>query len=174
MSFDVDLQQDLSYDGVLRELRVLPVHVKCNNGRRLFRMSTAPGMWANFDPERASEDWVTMPGAPPNGSSLVSFLLPSRPQPGQSKGGPCLSKRIEPQEDCCFSSVLPAAACFYKRQKAMSFIPTSIRGNMTLIVGDFKIRTAVTQAGVPMSFADDEPSFQVGPVTMACEDFVFH
>mmetsp|Transcript_33101 Transcript_33101/g.65234 ORF Transcript_33101/g.65234 Transcript_33101/m.65234 type:complete len:865 (+) Transcript_33101:60-2654(+) len=169
INLDVNLQRNLTYDATLRELPWQIDHISCDSGNKLFRMQSMPGMWSGVDPRRSAEDSVTF-----HGGSTQSFLLPSHSQPDQMNGGTCLTKLFERRlEECCFSSVLPAAACYYK-SKAERFIPVDIAGNLTLVVDGFVVQTSITQTGVPMSFAGDEPSFEVGPASMWCEDFDFH
>jgi len=169
INLDVDLQQNLTYDATLRELRLQLDHISCDSGNKLFRMQSMPGMWSAVDPERRAEDSVTF-----HDGLTQSFLLPNRPQPDQLKGGTCFAKIFKRRlQECCFASVLPAAACYYK-SKAQRFIPVDIAGNLTLVVDAFVVQTSITQTGVPMSFEGDEPSFQLGPVTMYCDDFDFH
>jgi len=169
INLDVDLQRNLTYDATLRELGLQLDHISCDSGNKLFRVQSMPGMWSAVDPERRAEDSVTF-----HGGLTQSFLLPGRPQPDQLRGGTCLAKIFERRlQECCFVSVLPAAACYYKSQ-AQRFMPVDISGYLTLVVDAFVVQTSITQTGVPMSFASNEPSFQVGPVTMYCEDFDFH
>jgi len=172
---DVDLRQNLTYDAMLRELCPLQLdqldHISCDSGNKIFRMQSMPGMWSSVDPERRAEDSVTF-----HGGLTQSFLLPSHLQPEQLKGGTCFAKMFDRRlhlQECCFASVLPAAACYYKN-RARRFIPVDVAGNLTLVADRFVVETSITQTGVSMSFEGDEPSFQVGPATMYCEDFHFH
>jgi len=172
MSVDVDMPEDLAYDTVLHALHILPVPLQCNKSARLARMYSTPGMWAYLNTSRAGEDSVPLPPGSPEKPALASFFVAARPQPGQSDGSFCLNQRMDPW-DCCFTTLVPAAACYYRR-KAMSFIPASVRGNLTLEIGRFSISSQVSQSSFPITFADDIPQFQVGPLTMSCSDFNFH
>lgn len=172
MSFDVDMPENLAYDTVLHALHVLPVRIRCNKSTQLARMYSTPGMWAYLNASRAGEDFAPLPPGSPEKAALGSFFLAARPQPGQSDGRFCLNQRMDPM-DCCFTTLVPAAACYY-RQKAMSFIPASVRGNMTLEIGRFSISSQLSQSSFPINFAENVPQFQVGPLTMSCSDFNFH
>mmetsp|Transcript_14935 Transcript_14935/g.41281 ORF Transcript_14935/g.41281 Transcript_14935/m.41281 type:complete len:875 (-) Transcript_14935:68-2692(-) len=172
MSFDVDMLEALSYETVLHAMHILPVRVKCSKGTRMARVYSTPGMWAYLDPSRAGEDSVSLPPAAEGGVALASFFLAARPQPGQSQGGYCLNQHADPM-DCCFTTLVPAAACYYRR-KAMSFVPASVRGNLTFEIGSFSISSEIAQTSFPITFTDDLLKFVVGPVTMSCDDFTFH
>jgi len=169
-SFDINIPDTLSYKTVLHEL-VFPKDISCNKGTRIARMRTVPGMWSYIDPNRVQDDFAILPPAPEPGKSLASFFLSAEPQPGQSDGQQCISAGIDPM-DCCFTTVMSAAACFYRR-KDLSSIPLVISGNVTLVVGTFQIHIQVTQEGVPLTYAEDVPQFQVGALFMSCSDFDF-
>jgi len=167
---DADLLEELSYDVKLSTLKVIPKRASCSRGTRLSRMRSAPGMWAYLDPARGGDDVVPLAGG---GGALTSFFLAAEAQPGQAVGGPCfISARLDPM-DCCFTTILTAAACKAQLRDSNIF-PTTMRGNATLLVDTFNISVHMRQTGVPVTFANDVPNFNMGVVTASCRDFVFH
>ncbi|CAE8601517.1 unnamed protein product, partial [Polarella glacialis] len=175
ISFDVDIDDNLSYSTVLHELFV-PNKITCSKGRKLARMYSTPGMWSYIDASRSQDSSVTVPAAHPGepGSkhkAFGSFFIPAGPQPGQSDGKHCIAKGIDPF-DCCFTTIMSAAACFY-RKKDLSFFPSTLTGNVTLVVGGFTIATKVVQSGVPITYSEDVAELKIGPVHMSCSDFTY-
>eukprot|EP00931_Biecheleriopsis_adriatica_P121107 TRINITY_DN96192_c0_g1_i1.p1 TRINITY_DN96192_c0_g1~~TRINITY_DN96192_c0_g1_i1.p1 ORF type:complete len:829 (+),score=135.16 TRINITY_DN96192_c0_g1_i1:33-2519(+) len=171
ISLDVDIRDDLEYRALLHELFV-PRISYCHTGQRLARVRAQVGMWSHLDPSRAKDASVTLP-APAQGAeaALASLFLPGEPQPGQSNGTQCFPGQ-DPPIDCCFATVLSAAACFYQQQE-LSFIPVSVKGNMSIVVDDFQLQIKIFQSGIPITFEDDVPNVAAGPVHMACSDFNF-
>mmetsp|Transcript_101337 Transcript_101337/g.180118 ORF Transcript_101337/g.180118 Transcript_101337/m.180118 type:complete len:856 (-) Transcript_101337:50-2617(-) len=170
-SFDVDVPDTLSYKTVMHEL-FFPREISCNKSTRIARMRTVPGMWSYMDPTRVQDSFAILPPAQmPGQKSLTSFFLSAEPQPGQSDGEQCIAAGIDPM-DCCFTTILSAAACFYRR-KDLSLIPLVMSGNVTLLVGSFQLEIKVRQEGVPLTYAEEIAEFQVGALRMSCSDFVF-
>lgn len=172
INFDADLPHDLSYTAVMHEL-FIPKNINCSKGKRLAHMYSGAGMWSYMDPSRSRDSSFPLPAAIDNETkTLASLFLPARPQTGQSDGLQCIAAGIDPM-DCCFTTVQPAAACYYK-QKDLNFIPASMTGNLTFVLQHFEISIQVSQTGIPITYAEDIPDFQVGPVFMSCSDITFY
>eukprot|EP00930_Biecheleria_cincta_P095182 TRINITY_DN87191_c0_g1_i1.p1 TRINITY_DN87191_c0_g1~~TRINITY_DN87191_c0_g1_i1.p1 ORF type:complete len:861 (+),score=94.98 TRINITY_DN87191_c0_g1_i1:86-2668(+) len=170
LSLDVNTVDNLTYKTVLHEL-LFPRTISCSSGKRLARLQSLPGMWSYIDQAKSQDASITLLSVETtaNREAHTSFFLPGQPQPGQSSGHHCIAAGIDPM-DCCFTTVLSAAACFYRKQD-LSIIPVTFLGNMTMVVGEFQIRIAVSQSEVPFTYAEDVPNFQVGALRMSCSDF---
>jgi len=177
MSFDVFTADEINYDVTIRALDLVPLKTaRCSGKHRsVTRLFSTPGMWTFIDPERSQDATVTMPSTKSKTDGVTSFFLPAKPMPGQSDGTDCLGKLLKNEEpyDCCYLTVLTAAACYY-RQKDLTVIPVSIEGNYTLSVDEFNIRTNISQAMVPLNFGHGIEQFADGPLTLSCQDFTFH
>jgi len=157
VSLDVDLNENLSYSIMLMGPMVGPIgfkFVRCDKGPRMARMYSSKGMWTHVDPSRWDDETVMLPRSSQGGRAMTSFFLPSKPQPGQSDGSRCFTGafRDVASNDCCFSTVLPAAACFYA-QKGMDAIPVTVSGNLTIVVDAFSI-TARVQTDIAIMPSD--------------------
>jgi hypothetical protein len=171
LSIDVDLLEPLAYDTRLHGIVAIPIKkVSCPRSSHVTRLFSAAGMSTLTNRSRAHEDFITLHGNTRREQELTSFFLPGKPQPGQAAGSTCLGDK---DYDCCFKTVLSAAACYNERNSA-SVIPVSLSGNLTLVVDDFFIAISFVQRSSPIIFEKDMTHLKSGLVSMSCEDFRFH
>lgn len=175
VSLDVNSLHALEYQAKLHMMLIKEV-ISCKSSTKLARVQTRPGMWSHSDPRRSEDASVTLPAAQAGLGKRVpgqsSVFLPGQPQPGQFSGRQCRVLGSDTDVDCCFATVLIAAACYYQQQE-MSYIPVAMEGNMTLVMGEFQAQIKVTQDRVPIMFADDVPNVHLGPLRLTCFDFDF-